>query len=151
MTKARSRQSFVFVALTYEKHLEIFERDLASLVAKVSSFASERDLIGDHRETFNGLFNIAHVHLFWSKEKIVEAFRPLDTAHIRCLDCCPGVYRRTGAWAVQFGAEEAFLDLRLMTPSDAADWIVTYGEKTGYTPGQIESAKLERKHLRVAA
>ncbi|WP_377296097.1 hypothetical protein [Rhizobium sp. SGZ-381] len=147
----RSRPPFALVPLTYEQQLEIFERGLASLVAKVSSFTSEGDLTGDHRETFNGLFNIAHAHLFWSKEKIVEAFRPLDTVHIRCLDCCPGVYRRTGAWAVQFGAEEAFLDLRLMTRSDAADWIVTYGEKTGYTPGQIEIAKLERKRLRVAA
>ncbi|MGV2114293.1 hypothetical protein ACQZ46_23885 [Agrobacterium salinitolerans] len=149
MTKARSRQSFVFVPLTYEQHLEIFERDLASLVTQVSSFTSEGDLTGDHGETFNGLFNIAHAHLFWSKDKIVEAFRPLDTVHIRCLDCCPGVYRRTGAWAVQFGAEEAFLDLRLMTRSEAADWIATYGEKTGYTHGQIESAKLERKRLRL--
>ena len=86
MTKARSCQSFVFVPLTYEQHLEIFERELASLVAAVSSFASERDLTGEHRETFNGLFNIAHAHLFWSKEKIVETFRPLESAHIRCLD-----------------------------------------------------------------
>ncbi|MDX1216276.1 hypothetical protein GOL99_12100 [Sinorhizobium medicae] len=145
----RTRQPFAIVPMTYEQHLAIFERDLASLVAEVAAMTSESDLTLAHRDAFNGLlFNTAHAHLFWSKEKIVESFRPLNAGHVRCLDCCPGVYRRAGAWAAKFGAEEAILDLRLMTRSEAADWIATYGHRTGYTAGQIEMAKAERKSLR---
>jgi hypothetical protein len=131
--------------MTYEQHLAIFDRDLALLVGDVAAFTSEVELTRNHRDSFNDLFNTAHAHLFWNKDKILEAFRPLNAGHVRCLDCCPGVYRRKGAWAAKFGAEEAVLDLRLMTRSEAAEWIATYGVKTGYSVGQIERAKIEGK------
>lgn len=147
----RARQPFAFVPPSYEQHLASFERGLESLVAKIAAMTSESDLAQAHRDSFDALFNTAHAHLFWRKDKMVETFGALNAGHIRCLDCCPGLYRRKGAWADKFGREEAVLDLRLMTRSEAADWIATYGDKTGYTAGQIEMAKLERKSLRSAA
>lgn len=144
----RHRQPIEHVAPSYEQYLATFEKGLDRLVAEVSAMTSESDLTIEQQRSFGYLFSIANGHLMWSKEKIVAAFAPLNTDIVRCLDCCPVAYRRTGAFAEKFGSTEVMTNLDLMPRSKAAEWIADHGHKVGYTPGQIERARAEWKSLR---
>ena len=137
-----------YIPPTYEQHLVSFERGLSRLVCEVRAMNAEEELTQAHRTEFGYLFNTALAHLFWSKERIADAFSPLNTDQIICVDSFPGPYRREGVWAERFGAEEIVVHFDLMTRSAAAKWIVDYGHKVGYTSGQIEKARLESKALR---
>lgn len=144
----RQRHNIEYVAPTYEQYLATFEKGLARLIAEVSAMTSESELTTMQRREFGYLFSIAKGQLMWNKDKIVAAFDPLNTGVVRCLDCCPVAYRRVGAFAEKFGPEEVITDIQIMTRSEAAEWIIDHGHKVGYTPGQIEIARAEKKVLR---
>ncbi|CUW87560.1 hypothetical protein [Agrobacterium genomosp. 2] len=144
----RHRQPIEHVAPSYEQYLATFEKGLDRLVAEVAAMTSESDLTIQQQRSFGYLFSIANGHLMWSKDKLAAAFEPLNTTFVRCLDCCPVAYRRTGAFAAKFGDSEALVHFDLMPRSKATEWIVDHGHKVGYTPEQIERARAEWKSLR---
>ncbi len=146
---SRSRQPVPqYVPPTYEDVLATFERRLQRLIAEVSAMRSEDELTRSHSDDFSSLLSMAKVHLSMNKEKLVQVFAALDTEHVRCVDNCPGSYKRTGIWAEKFGDEEVLVSFSLMKRSAGAEWIIDHGHKVGYTPAQIERTRIDLKNLR---
>jgi len=145
----RSRQPVPqYVPPTYEDVVATFERRLQRLIAEVSAMKSEDELTRSHDDDFSSILSMAKVHLCMSKEELIEAFAPLNTKYVCCVDNCPASYKRTGIWAEKFGDEEVLVSFSLKGRSAAAEWVIDHGHKVGYTPAQIEKARIELKGLR---
>lgn len=103
-----------YVPPSYEQHLRSFEKALATLVSEVSAMTREDEFTLQHRTEFGYLYSTANSRLGWTKDKIIEAFAPLNTSLVVVLDCCLVAFRREVVWADRFGAAEVITDLRMM-------------------------------------
>ena len=108
-----------YVPPSYEDVIATFQRRLQRLIAEVAAVKSEDELTRSHDDDLGSLLSMAKVHLYMSKEKLIEAFAPLNTEYVCCVDNCPGSYKRTGIWAEKFGDEEVLVSISLKSRSAA--------------------------------
>lgn len=134
--------------MTYEQTVAVFETRLSGLIADVQAMQSEADLSINDRRWFGEIFAMAKCDLYYTKQKLVEIFAALNTDYVRCVNLCPGVYKRTGKWAEVFGAEEDIINFDLMPVTEALQWTIDHGRKTGYSTSQIENARRELMDIR---